>query len=1081
MDSAASTSIDDATRHLEKLDFHHPYTPYAVQEEFMKTVYSVLDKGEGQIGILESPTGTGKSLSLICASLTWLRNFKSNRFEVSIKNAGEAYKDEPSWLVDQLLRRKREELVQRWEDRERRLEAIRSREKEVEERGRKRRRLEVSTAPGQCTEMDPDEAEWLLDDWEDRDTGVQDALSGLSKESREVLERIGLGGPRKKEEDNDILEEEIKIYYTSRTHSQLSQFIAELRRPSFPSSLPISLTEEKSPAQEPVKLLPLSSRQRLCINPSVAKLGSVQAINDRCAELQQSRSTKKCSYVPKEELLSQTHQFRDSALATVPDIEDLHQLGKSLAVCPYYASRSALPGAEVITLPYPLLLQRSAREALGIKLEGNVVIIDEAHNVMDAVANVHAAEINLCGLRKGRGMLGVYVKRFGKKLTGANRVNVGRLGRVIDGLTEWMDGAKGFEQQHGIVDANDLTRRKGIDQINMFELIRYIQESKLAYKIESYAAHVDGEKESAKQVTRSSSPVLHALVSFLVALTNPSSEGRIFYQKTAEPGQDVQLSYLLLSPTHAFSSIVSSARAVILAGGTMSPFDDYKNHLFPTLADAKVTTLSCGHVVPRENLCVWTLAGTRPGGPSFEFSYRRRGDQEMVRELGLSILNICSIVPDGVVVFFPSYGYLEEVVAMWSRQSPGDKTPQATIWDRLQARKMVFRETRGCSSDEVLSEYTRAILGNGASATSPVKGKGGAVLLSVVGGKMSEGINFSDRLGRCVMVVGLPYPNIASPEWKAKTEYIESTAMENLQGSGNSAGSNLTKEEAVARAKQAARDFYENACMRAVNQSIGRAIRHRGDYAAIVLVDRRYATDRIQGKLPGWIQSGMETRRGGGDGDGKDGRHMCRQFDAFIPRKVRASPRSHSGIPGNSPPNVEAASAAGRLVPQREQWRHSSHVGAPRLALPKQVDANPDVTCIRQPLPPPRHFHRNPRSSSLQFSINQAAASIKITMITVPRASVRLVRNHVRPAATAIAAPRGFSGTARRQTYEDDASGQELPPSKSNLAETLRKNWVPIGGAALFAGLAYAYFSSPGPNKASEKDRLSRSEAKQSK
>jgi chromosome transmission fidelity protein 1 len=37
-------------------DFHHPYTPYAIQEAFMETVYQVLE--EGKIGILESPTGT---------------------------------------------------------------------------------------------------------------------------------------------------------------------------------------------------------------------------------------------------------------------------------------------------------------------------------------------------------------------------------------------------------------------------------------------------------------------------------------------------------------------------------------------------------------------------------------------------------------------------------------------------------------------------------------------------------------------------------------------------------------------------------------------------------------------------------------------------------------------------------------------------------------------------------------------------------------------------------------------------------------------------------------------------------------
>lgn len=46
------------TDELGKLDFHHPYTPYNVQEQFMKTVYDVLEAGNGQIGILESPTGT---------------------------------------------------------------------------------------------------------------------------------------------------------------------------------------------------------------------------------------------------------------------------------------------------------------------------------------------------------------------------------------------------------------------------------------------------------------------------------------------------------------------------------------------------------------------------------------------------------------------------------------------------------------------------------------------------------------------------------------------------------------------------------------------------------------------------------------------------------------------------------------------------------------------------------------------------------------------------------------------------------------------------------------------------------------
>ncbi|KAK6822007.1 helicase C-terminal domain-containing protein [Apiospora arundinis] len=852
--------LDQVTDGIKKVDFHHPYTPYDVQEQFMRSVYDVLDTGDGQVGILESPTGTGKSLSLICAALTWLRNHKQAKFETAVEDAAREFKDEPDWVIDQMLKRKRDEVIKRWEEREARLESVRAREKALEIRSTKRRRLNERTT-GPDTDYEPDEDQWLLDE-RDEDGAPGGETSNYSKDTRALMEKLGMMPKRDAEEDDDATDEGIKIYYTSRTHSQLTQFIAELRRPTFPPSIPEALLSKDNASEpEAVKHVPLSSRKNLCINPAVARLGSVQAINDRCSELQQSNSKSKCQFVPNPDKLALTHQFRDHALAAIPDIEDLFDLGKKLSICPYYASRTAIPGGRN---HHSALPTKTARDALGIKLEGNVVIIDEAHNIMDAVANVYASEISLSELRRARQMLGVYVKKFGKKLKGENRVMVAQVARVIDGLSDWLDGALKLKGDQGIVDSNNLLKSKGADQINLFKLIQYVQESKLAYKIEGYVAQTEQDPKQPAALPRGASSTIRPQL---------------------RDAPDIKLSYLLLSPTHAFSSVASAARAVILAGGTMSPFDDYTAHLFPHHDLSKVTTLSCGHVIPPSSLCVWTLASARPG-LDFEFSFQKRSDKRMIHELGISILNICTAVPDGVVVFFPSYGYLEEVVAVWGggtdsahpkqqQQQQNQTTP--SVWSRLQSKKAVFRESKGGSSDDVLNQYTEAILGSGGSDPSkppsnPAKG-GGALLLSVVGGKMSEGINFSDRLGRCVAIVGLPYPNINSPDWKARIEYIETTTISRLLATTDETPSTtnrppppapMSKAEATAKAKEASRDFYENACMRAVNQSIGRAIRHKGDYAAIVLLDRRFGAERIRRKLPGWIRGGMVEGSEGG-------------------------------------------------------------------------------------------------------------------------------------------------------------------------------------------------------------------------
>ena len=74
----------------------------------------------------------------------------------------------------------------------------------------------------------------------------------------------------------------------------------------------------------------------------------------------------------------------------------------------------------------------------------------------------------------------------------------------------------------------------------------------------------------------------------------------------------------------------------------------------------------------------------------------------------------------------------------------------------------------------------------------------------------------------------------------AKREYVENKVLE----------TGGTRDEARAKA----RDFYENICMRAVNQCVGRAVRHALDYSSIILIDARYQNKPIQEKLSFWVQ-----------------------------------------------------------------------------------------------------------------------------------------------------------------------------------------------------------------------------------
>ena len=75
---APRARADGGVYHVAGVPVEFPYKPYGTQLAFMGRVIATLDRArrQGQShALLESPTGTGKSLSLLCSALAWQRHY----------------------------------------------------------------------------------------------------------------------------------------------------------------------------------------------------------------------------------------------------------------------------------------------------------------------------------------------------------------------------------------------------------------------------------------------------------------------------------------------------------------------------------------------------------------------------------------------------------------------------------------------------------------------------------------------------------------------------------------------------------------------------------------------------------------------------------------------------------------------------------------------------------------------------------------------------------------------------------------------------------------------------------------------
>lgn len=832
----------------------------------MKELYLTIDNEK--LGIFESPTGTGKSLSICCGALKWLKdshqktvqNLENEITKLKVDLAGSAGSDD--WLTEEYEKIKKNQTLVTLQLK---LDKI-NKQKELFDQMRIKVAKQKTNTGNKIDLYFQKKDKFKGDD--NKENGLEEKVE--TEEDRDLIleecnnEKNDESGD---EETVDEDEEQItKVYISSRTHSQLSQFIGEIKRTAF---------------KEDTGVVTLASRQHYCINSEVNKLKNVNLINERCLDMQKSK-TKSTSVGEEGKVLKKTKtrscaacpyynqnnitRLKERMLVDIMDMEDLVKCGKELKACPYYATRMAMDDAEVVLISHAGIVSSGARSGISLKLDNNILILDEAHGLTAALENAHSAPVSIKQLSSVKTFLHFYINKYRSRLSSKNLLSLNQISFVVGKLLGMIKSKPGEKNQDTtIFSLEDFVIKAEIDHMNLRPLVEFCRNTRLAPKLHGFSMRysqqaleeeikkstvskkssfemfmnniskkkpgekVEEDKVEEKPVAQvnvnvptetSAGSGLYALLDFLEMLCDRSENGRVLAQRDDQAGL---LKYLLLNPAEHFAEVVKQCRSVIVAGGTMEPISEFHELLTSSsntdkIKDDLVNIVRCEHVVPSENVLGVCLS-KGPTNVNLNFSYENRMSNELLSEVGRILRNVCSIVPGGVVCFLPSYSYEQTVY---------DHLKNNKVIEAITKKKTIFREPKSAADvDQVLHKFAAAVkLKDGQH--------NGALLLSVVGGKLSEGLNFSDDLGRCVMVIGMPYPNVKSPELQEKMNYLKKVA-------GGSAG-NI---------------YYENLCMKAVNQCIGRAVRHANDYASVVLVDERYSRPQTMSALPSFVQKSL--------------------------------------------------------------------------------------------------------------------------------------------------------------------------------------------------------------------------------
>eukprot|EP00727_Mastigamoeba_balamuthi_P004114 m51a1_g1370 putative tfiih basal transcription factor complex helicase xpd subunit-like (1065) ;mRNA; f:415787-420582 len=609
-----------------------------------------------------------------------------------------------------------------------------------------------------------------------------------------------------------------RVLYCSRTVQEISQATEEARR----------VVERRGGSELAVCL---SSRKNLCINAAVCAAREGRAVDSLCRD-----RTATWGFEQKGQTMNV------GAMRGVHSLEDLKELGRRETVCPYFLARAMAEYANVVLCSYQYAIDpRIAEHVTSDFGPDTVCIFDEAHNIDNVCIEVLSRTLTSENLGLALKNLDTLVS----KVNATKAIDMDKMQREYTRLVN--DVAR----PHDVPLADDIAADPllpddvlqeavpgNIRKSESFLRLLRVWLAWLVERIRAPNAWVESSLRFVSEFARQKFVDANALRFFssrlasLVRTLELSESVRLAPLATAaematiaatydrgfrlllEPAEQAHLSSIALvclDSSVAMQAVVRRFPMTVLTSGTLSPLDVYT----AVLGIAPAVTESFGMTVVRN--CLSAAIVTRgadqvPITTKFETRY----ETPVIRNYGDLLLELSSVVPDGIVCFFPSYGYLEQVVSRWE---------DLFVLSKIRENKLVFSETQDpVETSWALHHYKRCCeIGRG------------AVMLAVARGRLSEGIDFSRHYGRCAVVFGVPYTNTQSRILKARLEFLSD------------------------RLKIREEDFLSFDAMRAAAQCVGRVLRGKDDYAAIVFADRRFSrADKIS-KLPRWIAEAVRS------------------------------------------------------------------------------------------------------------------------------------------------------------------------------------------------------------------------------